>query len=233
MDWYCNVLFSSFCFCFFHYKQYISIENGKIVLRSYLYKIKELDINDCYYVVSRLLSSYGRVYLSEYWICIYSYKETKFFKYGFTNSKKHERIQLIYTEENLNYIKYYVNKKYDYFENYYAYLPVSVGVDFAFPIGSVFALGPYASLGSEASSFNVGLGALAMFRFKNECAIMVGEGLNIITDYGLGNSYRLGFKFKKRLYLLGEVNTSSFISSDPHIEQYNVSFLIHVGFKLN
>ena len=45
-------------------------------------------------------------------------KETKFFKYGFTNSKKHERIQLIYTEENLNYIKYYVNKKYDYFENY-------------------------------------------------------------------------------------------------------------------
>ena len=96
-------------FGFFHYKQYISIENGKIVLRSYLFKIKELDINDCYYVVSRLLSSYGRVYLSEYWICIYSYKETKLFKYGFTNSKKYERIQLIYTEENLNYIKKYIN----------------------------------------------------------------------------------------------------------------------------
>ena len=122
---------------------------------------------------------------------------------------------------------------YDYFEHYSAYLPVSVGVDFAFPIGSVFALGPYASLGAEASSFNVGLGALAMFRFKNECAIMVGEGFNIITDHGLGSSSRIGFKFKKRLYLLGEVNTSSFISSDPHIEQYNVSFLIHVGFKLN
>ena len=125
----------------------------------------------------------------------------------------------------------------DIYGYYYDYLYLSfsgsVGVDFAFPIGSVFALGPYASLGSEASSFNVGLGALAMFRFKNECAIMVGEGLNIITDYGLGNSYRLGFKFKKRLYLLGEVNTSSFIYSDPHIEQYNVSFLIHVGFKLN
>lgn len=105
-------------FGFFHYKQYISIENGKIVLRSYLYKIKELDINDCYYVVSRLLSSYGSVYLSEYWICIYSNKETKFFKYGFTNSKKHERIQLIYTEENLNYIKKYINKKYNSFENY-------------------------------------------------------------------------------------------------------------------
>jgi hypothetical protein len=133
------------------------------------------------------------------------------------------------------YTDSYNYEYYEYYDDYYAYLPVSVGVDFAFPIGSVFALGPYASLGSEVSSFNVGLGALAMFRFKNECAIMVGEGLNIITDYGLGNSYRLGFKFKKRLYLLGEVNTSSFIYNDQHlhIEQYNVSFLIHVGFKLN
>lgn len=122
---------------------------------------------------------------------------------------------------------------FDYFENYSSYLPASVGVDFAFPIGNVFALGPYASLGGEASSFNVGLGALAMFRFKNECAIMVGEGFNIITDLGLGSSSRIGFKFKKRLYLLGEVNTSSFIYNDPHIETYNVSFLIHVGFKLN
>lgn len=122
---------------------------------------------------------------------------------------------------------------YNYFDDYYAYFPISVGVDFAFPIGSVFALGPYASLGSEASSFNVGLGALAMFRFKNECAIMVGEGFNIITDLGLGSSHRLGFKFKKRLYLLGEINTSSFIYDDPNMEKINVSFLIHVGFKLN
>lgn len=105
-------------FGFFHYKQYICIENEKIVLRNYLYKIKEIDINDCYYVVSSLLSSYGRVYSSEYWICIYSNKETKFFKYGFTNSKKYERIQLIYTEENLNYIKKYINKKYNSFEKY-------------------------------------------------------------------------------------------------------------------
>lgn len=103
-------------FGFFHYKQYICVENEKIVLRNYLYKIKEIDINDCYYVVSSLLSSYGRVYSSEYWICIYSNKETKFFKYGFTNSKKYERIQLIYTEENLNYIKKYINKKYNSFE---------------------------------------------------------------------------------------------------------------------
>ncbi len=130
-----------------------------------------------------------------------------------------------YTEEYYNY--------YEYFDDYYAYFPVSVGVDFAFPIGSVFALGPYASLGSEAKSFNVGLGALAMFRFKNECAIMVGEGFNIITNQGLGGSHRLGFKFKRRLYLLGEINTSSFIYDDPNMEKINVSFLIHVGVKLN
>ena len=131
---------------------------------------------------------------------------------------------------------YYNDGYYDYydpFDYYNAYFAGSVGIDFAFPIGSVFALGPYATFGAEANSFNAGVGALAMFRFKNECAIMVGEGLNLITDYGLGTSYRLGFKFKKRLYLLGELNTSSFVSSDPYIETYNVSFIIHVGFKLN
>ena len=101
------ILFSTFCF--FYYRQYIYIKDDKIILKNILFKIKELDINDCYYVVSRLLSSYGRVWLSEYWICIYSNKETKFFKYGFTNSKKYERIQLIYNEENLNYIKKYIN----------------------------------------------------------------------------------------------------------------------------
>ncbi len=138
-----------------------------------------------------------------------------------------------YVKGFYTYTDSYNYEYYDYFENYSAYLPMSVGVDFAFPIGNVFALGPYASLGSEASSFNVGLGALAMFRFKNECAIMVGEGFNVITDQGLGSCSRIGFKFKKRLYLLGEVNTSSFIYNDPHIEKYNVSFLIHVGFKLN
>lgn len=102
-----GILFSTFCF--FYYRQYIYIKDDKIILKNILFKIKELDINDCYYIVSSLLSSYGRVYSSEYWICIYSNKETKFFKYGFTNSKKYERIQLIYTEENLNYIKKYIN----------------------------------------------------------------------------------------------------------------------------
>ena len=102
-----GILFSTFCF--FYYRQYIYIKDDKIILKNILFKIKELDINDCYYVVSSLLSNYGRVYSSEYWLCIYSNKETKFFKYGFTNSKKYERIQLIYTEENLNYIKKYIN----------------------------------------------------------------------------------------------------------------------------
>ena len=102
-----GILFSTFGF--FYYRQYIYIKDDKIILKNILFKIKELDINDCYYIVSSLLSNYGRVYSSEYWICIYSNKETKFFKYGFTNSKKYERIQLIYTEENLNYIKKYIN----------------------------------------------------------------------------------------------------------------------------
>ena len=109
------VIVFSFCILFsifgiLHHRQYLYVKENKLILKSLLFKIKELDINDCYYIVSSLLSCYGRVYSSECWICIYSYKETNFFKYGFTNSKKYERIQLIYTEENLNYIKKYINK---------------------------------------------------------------------------------------------------------------------------
>ena len=110
-----NILFSAFCF--FHYRQYLYVKNGKIILRNTFFKIKELDINDCYYEVSRLLSQYGRGYMSENWICIYTNKETKFFKYGFTNSNKYERIQLIYTEENYNYIKNILNQKHNYLMN--------------------------------------------------------------------------------------------------------------------
>lgn len=112
------VIIFSFCILFsifgiLHYRQYLYIKENKLILKSLLFKIKELDIDECYYEVVRLQSYYSRTYISENWICIYSSKETKNFKYGYTNSKKYERIQLIYNEENLNYVKKYINKKYD------------------------------------------------------------------------------------------------------------------------
>ena len=123
-----------------------------------------------------------------------------------------------------------------FWTNYYnSYYSANVGIDFAFPIGNVFALGPFASVGYDKETFATSLGALAMFRFKNESAIMVGEGLNILPTYGLGNSTRLGFKFKERIYLFGEVATSLHRFHTEHVKKFtdNISFLIHVGFKLN
>ena len=76
-----------------------------------LFKIKELDIDECYYEVARLQSYYSRTYISENWICIYSVDETKKFKYGFSNEKKYKRIQLTYNENNLKFIDTYVRKK--------------------------------------------------------------------------------------------------------------------------
>ena len=105
-------------FGFLHHKQQIYVKNGKIILKSALFKIQELAVNDCYYEVSSLLSNYGRLYLGEKWICIYSNKETKIFKYGFANSRRHERMQLICTEENLSYIKKHIKEKYNPVEDH-------------------------------------------------------------------------------------------------------------------
>ena len=110
--WICIVIFCVLfsIFGFLHFSQYLYFVDGKIILQSPLYKIKELDINDCYYILCNLLSYYGRGYVSEKWICIYSNNENKLFKYGYTNGKKYKRIQVIYTEENYNYIQEYINK---------------------------------------------------------------------------------------------------------------------------
>lgn len=105
-------------FCLIHYSQYIYVKNDKIVLRCILYKIVELDVQNCYYVVTSLLSNYGRTFISDRWICIYYKDETKFFKYGLSNNKKYKRIQIIYNEENLMFIKNYIEKKENSMSNY-------------------------------------------------------------------------------------------------------------------
>ena len=91
-------------FGFFHHRQYLSVEDEKIVLRNSFCKMKELDINNCYYEVCKLPGYYGRIYLDESWICIYESGETRKFKHGFSNSKRYLRIQLICNENSLKFI---------------------------------------------------------------------------------------------------------------------------------
>ena len=110
------VIIISFCILFsifgiLHYRQYLYIEGNKLVLKSLLFTIKVLDIDECYYEVARLGSYYGRIYTLETWICIYSIDETKKFKYGFSNGRKYKRIQLIYNENNLKFVDSYISNK--------------------------------------------------------------------------------------------------------------------------
>jgi len=106
-----SVLFSIFGLLF--YTQYICIKNNKIILKNLFGVIKTLEINDCYYEINRLPSCYGRAYGFENWICIYSKNEINKFKYGYTNGKKYNRIQLICNKKNLEYVNNYIKHKYN------------------------------------------------------------------------------------------------------------------------
>ena len=101
-----------FCiFGFFYHRQYLYVKDNKLILKNLFCTIKVLDIADCYYEVTRLQSYYGRSYILDDWICIYSIYETQKFKYGFSNGKRFKRIQLTYNESNLAFIASYIKKK--------------------------------------------------------------------------------------------------------------------------
>ena len=94
---------------FFHHRQYLYVENGKFILRDCFMKMTELNIEQCYYEISVLPSYFGRVISSETWICIYSIQgKVKKFKYGVSNGRKQNRIQLIYNEKNLEFVNKYI-----------------------------------------------------------------------------------------------------------------------------
>lgn len=91
---------------FFYNRQYLYIKNGKFILQNPFVKIKELNIEECYYEISTLPSYFSWVAITdETWICIYLKNESNKFKYGVANSKQYNRIQLIYTKENLEIIE--------------------------------------------------------------------------------------------------------------------------------
>ena len=109
------IIFISLCsafsvFGFLYHSQYLYIEGDKLILKNLLFTIKVLDIVECYYEIANLESCYGRIYIPEKWICIYSIDEKKKFEYGFSNGRKFKRIQLIYNETNLEFVSSCIKK---------------------------------------------------------------------------------------------------------------------------
>ena len=95
----------------FHLMQTLYVEDGKLVLTTPFGKIKKLDIDDCYYIISTLPTSCGAMNMYDKWICIYSQKETHLFDAGLSNSRKYDRIQLIYNDKNLAFVKEILEKE--------------------------------------------------------------------------------------------------------------------------
>ena len=96
---------------FFYHSQYIIIKENKLILKTLFNTIKVLDLTDCYYEITNLSTYFGRRYINEKWICIYSINEKQKFKYGLANSKKYMRIQLIYSKRNLEFINSVIKSK--------------------------------------------------------------------------------------------------------------------------
>lgn len=95
----------------FHLMQTLYVKDGKLVLTTPFYKIKELDINSCRYSVISLGTKINRYYSRDKWICIYAQGETNLFDEGLSNSRKYNRIQLIYNDKNLAFVKEILEKE--------------------------------------------------------------------------------------------------------------------------
>ena len=95
----------------FHLMQTLYVKDGKLVLTTPFYKIKELDIDSCRYSVISLGTKLNRCYSRDKWICIYAQGETNLFDEGLSNSRKYNRIQLIYNDKNLAFVKEILEKE--------------------------------------------------------------------------------------------------------------------------
>lgn len=126
---------------------------------------------------------------------------------------------------------YYYDSIYGYSDHYFNYesfvaLPVTIGVDFAYPLTDKFNLGAYTSFGF-VRNFNMSFGALTLFDTKNNAAFLAGIGGNFDASEGhLGLDARIGYKFKNNFYLTGE-----FLLNNNY-NQHLRAFLIHFGYNI-
>lgn len=138
----------------------------------------------------------------------------------------------------------------DEYDSYYGYssyigFASTIGLDLTFPIGKVFAIGPYVSLGYDSYALATTFGGWTMFKFSNKSALMVGGGANLVDFDSWGFSGRIGFKFPNRIYIFGEITTSSYYSSYYYYDYWSdyydwdsysldtFSILFHFGIRLN
>ena len=95
-------------------------------------------------------------------------------------------------------------------------LAFSGGIDLAFPIGRAVNLGLFGSIGlglgietaSTTCLFNAG--PLLLINFKNNSSLYLGGGVSMEDFEEIGLDLRAGFKFKKGLYLFGELFSISY-----------------------
>lgn len=146
------------------------------------------------------------------------------------------------------------NGYYDYDDYYYDYddyydydyesfvaLPVTIGVDFAYPLTDKFNLGAYTSFGF-VRNFNMSFGALTLFDTKNNASFLAGIGGNFDAYEGhLGLDARIGYKFKNNFYLIGEFllnnnydneDWKEYGGTPPERLQHLRGFLIHFGYNI-
>jgi hypothetical protein len=92
------------------YMQYFEIKDGQISVKSLFGLIIKLNLNDCSASIEILPTYFSWVMsINKKWICIYSTDEYIKFQSGCSNSKKHRRIQIFYSEKNYEKIKKYIS----------------------------------------------------------------------------------------------------------------------------
>lgn len=125
-----------------------------------------------------------------------------------------------------DYVHGYENYQYEYggsvYEDTYYRdqlgLPITGGIDLAFPIGRTVNLGLFGSLGYETASESVlfNAGPLLLINFKNNSSLYLGGGVSIKDFEYPGIDLRAGYKFKNGLYLFGELFSISYNWTEDH-----------------
>lgn len=108
VTFFCIIIIGMLIFCLWTH-EYVVIDKDEVVLKGVFGVMQRLQVRDCYFEISKLLTRYGGAYVQEKWICIYlKSNQSKKFRYGYSNSKKYYRIQLSYSEKKLKLIEQYI-----------------------------------------------------------------------------------------------------------------------------
>ena len=115
-------------------------------------------------------------------------------------------------------------------------IPVTLGIDVAFPINNVLSVGIFVSGGYRfeviGNPYSIQMGPLLLYNNNNGESMYFGVGLSYFNSFG--PVFRLGYKFSNGIYFFAEydhinymyVNDSNTYSGDFTTN----SFLLHLGY---